>query len=197
MYWLRLALAVACGARAACPATRFALLEYVTQRLDDASIPYFVTFGTLLGGVRDGGVIPWTQDVDLCVPSLGAQPHFWRTLRCLRSVPNDAVFHLWPLGPAVERVGGKRVYVDVYGLRARPNGTLYAVGSNGVVVLPRDAFFPIQRDGVTIHGRTFAAPRSPTALLRAKYGDAWRVADNVERRLSIRSLFTRFALARP
>lgn len=32
------------------------------------NIKYFVAFGTLLGQIRDGGMIPWDPDIDVCVP---------------------------------------------------------------------------------------------------------------------------------
>ena len=43
------------------------LLKKVIDRLDAAGITYWVTGGTLLGCVRHQGMIPWDDDVDLCV----------------------------------------------------------------------------------------------------------------------------------
>lgn len=43
------------------------LLSHTQERLQAASLKYWATGGTLLGCVRHGGMIPWDDDVDLCV----------------------------------------------------------------------------------------------------------------------------------
>ena len=48
-----------------CRDAALALLAFVTAILETHSIPYWLTQGTLLGAVRDGELIPWTNDVDI------------------------------------------------------------------------------------------------------------------------------------
>lgn len=43
------------------------LLIDIASEMNKHDIPYWVDFGTLLGLVRDGGVIPWDNDVDICI----------------------------------------------------------------------------------------------------------------------------------
>lgn len=42
-------------------------LLYTTKVLNDNKIPYWIDFGTLLGAIRNGKVIEWDDDADVCV----------------------------------------------------------------------------------------------------------------------------------
>jgi hypothetical protein len=44
------------------------LLEYADRTLTAATIPYWISCGTLLGAVRHRGFIPWDDDIDVQVP---------------------------------------------------------------------------------------------------------------------------------
>ena len=44
------------------------MLQTVAAALERAHVPYFLTLGTLLGAVRSQRIIPWTNDVDVCIP---------------------------------------------------------------------------------------------------------------------------------
>lgn len=46
-----------------------ALLFAVTSSLDKYDIPYHLEGGTLLGIVRDNGLLPWDDDLDISIPS--------------------------------------------------------------------------------------------------------------------------------
>lgn len=43
------------------------LLKRICNVLHQNSIPYWISYGTLLGAVRHGGFIPWDDDIDICV----------------------------------------------------------------------------------------------------------------------------------
>ena len=43
------------------------ILFFVTSLLEQHSIPYFLCWGTLLGAMRHGGLIPWDTDADIGV----------------------------------------------------------------------------------------------------------------------------------
>lgn len=43
------------------------ILKMIKKVFDEHDIPYFLSYGTLLGGVRHKGFIPWDDDIDLCV----------------------------------------------------------------------------------------------------------------------------------
>ena len=42
-------------------------LKDAHDTLTAAHLPYWIDSGTLLGAVRHGGLIPWDDDLDLCV----------------------------------------------------------------------------------------------------------------------------------
>ena len=43
------------------------LLRRVDKTLSDCGIEYFAVYGTCLGAVREKGIIPWDDDVDIAV----------------------------------------------------------------------------------------------------------------------------------
>lgn len=44
---------------AECPFTRLGMLEYMCAWMQTQNISFFITFGTLLGAVRDEAIIEW------------------------------------------------------------------------------------------------------------------------------------------
>ena len=41
------------------------MAKVIHNILEENGVPYFITFGTLLGAVRHGGFIPWDDDLDI------------------------------------------------------------------------------------------------------------------------------------
>lgn len=50
-----------------CATNLYTILRDVTQILEENNLEYFISFGTLLGAVRHGGLIPWDTDMDIIV----------------------------------------------------------------------------------------------------------------------------------
>jgi len=50
-----------------CATHLYRILQDVTQILEKNSLQYFISFGTLLGAVRHGGMIPWDTDTDILI----------------------------------------------------------------------------------------------------------------------------------
>lgn len=47
---------------------QLAILRYFTKICDYHNLNYYLAEGTLLGAIRNGGFIPWDDDVDVCMP---------------------------------------------------------------------------------------------------------------------------------
>jgi lipopolysaccharide cholinephosphotransferase len=45
----------------------YALMQQVDGLLKNNHVPYWATCGTLLGAIRHGGLIPWDDDLDICI----------------------------------------------------------------------------------------------------------------------------------
>jgi hypothetical protein len=50
-----------------CATHLYNILRDVTEILETHNLKYFISFGTLLGAVRHGGLIPWDTDTDLLI----------------------------------------------------------------------------------------------------------------------------------
>ena len=46
----------------------YQLARAVAAVLETAGLTYWTTGGTTLGLVRHGGLIPWDDDIDICIP---------------------------------------------------------------------------------------------------------------------------------
>jgi len=51
-----------------CATHLYNILKDVIKVLEKNNLEYFISFGTLLGAVRHGGLIPWDTDTDIIIP---------------------------------------------------------------------------------------------------------------------------------
>ena len=151
----------------------------MTTLKDDAGVASFVTYGTLLGAVRDGKLIGHDNDVDIAYLSEHSDPvdvvrEAFRIERVLTEK-----------GWVVRRGSGTRVNVRI----TQPDGSIRFVDVftahwvDGVFYMPSDTGFRVPREAilplstVEIHGRAMPAPADPEPLLAATYGPGWATPD--------------------
>jgi len=139
----------------------------------------FLSFGCLLGAVRDGHVIGHDTDADVTVLSPSSYPadvalQSFRLERTMRdrgwhtARQTSGSFKVW-----VAKQDGGRMGIDVFG--SWFIGDVMYVLPNQRVELARSALVPVST--VTLEGRPMPGPADPEALLAATYGPGWRVPD--------------------
>ena len=153
--------------------------EVLRALSEECGLPSFITYGTLLGAVRDGKLIGHDDDVDVAYLSSHEHPadvsresfelqrFFARKGWEVKRFSNGFLQVVFPGSD------GRRRHVDVFTCFHVLDRfyEAFAVGAD----LPRSAIVPIGQ--VTLHGRQLPAPADPEALLEATYGPKWRVPD--------------------
>lgn len=146
---------------------------------DACGVPAYLSYGALLGAVRDGAMIAHDSDTDVCYLSAHSSPAdvitesyaIERTLRrrgwnLLRMSGGD-IKVLLPLSD------GRQCHVDIF-VAFRVEGVFYQLG-NRSGRLPTSAVLPLST--IELHGVEFPAPADPEAMLAFVYGPTWRVPD--------------------
>ncbi len=173
-----------------CRARLLQVLDEVTARLDDAGVRWFAYWGTFLGAVRHGDLIPWDRDVDLIVRESDRAAAL-AALRPLEHRRRGAACRHLALDyggePEVLRVQASAlntIGVDVEFWREGEVAWTHRERA-GTVALPVEMLFP-QRDRPLAH-RTVPTPASTRALLvhygptcltlghrrEQRFGDPW------------------------
>ncbi len=159
------------------------LMDNVVRLLDTmrdkAHVPAYISYGTLLGAVRNGQLIGHDNDIDLAYVSTHAYPvDVVREGYLVERVLLDE-------GWTVRRGSGTRLnvrlqlsdgsmrYIDIF-TSHWVDGVFYMPSDTGFR-LPRETILPLST--VDLMGRAVAAPADPEALLEATYGKNWRVPD--------------------
>ena len=141
----------------------FKLLTDVADVLDKHSIDYCLMFGTLLGAIREGGLIKHDEDMDIFIREF----HFNRlinTLFELRDIGIDVVRHDNEL-LSLMRAGE---YVDFYLFSGTTDNRLKC--KNFVY---QKVYFE-EFISVNMNGKIFNVPKESASLLSIIYGDDWR-----------------------
>jgi fukutin-related protein len=152
------------------------LLRAVLGAFENARIPFWADYGTLLGAVRHGGLIPWDKDADIGV----AWPHWNAVLRLEATFRSRFGFDVLvrPVSGSIKlrlsRVN--HTNLDIFFWRTRPDGVMYRnryakVDAFKGREFSSDLLYPL--GSVQFEGLQLPAPVDPDAFLSMRYG-AWR-----------------------
>jgi hypothetical protein len=159
------------------------MVEVTDQILDvmreECGLEGWIAFGTLLGAMREGGVIGHDSDIDLAYLSD-------------KTAPAEMALELYGVARALRRHGLKVLaksgsFVTV--VFTSPDGgqssidiyTCFYVGEHLLEtatvrqVVPRSAIVPLTE--LEFEGRMLPAPAQPDTMLTVSYGPGWRVPD--------------------
>jgi phosphorylcholine metabolism protein LicD len=133
--------------------------------LEDLGIHYWLSAGTTLGIVRDGGFIP--HDSDLDVASFDITDRFDEMdERFFADGFSEVLF--MPYQRAYRFLG---VIFDVYSFTTEGD-TIVANMPEGKQVKPKRFFTEL--GSIVFEGRTYPVPRPVEGYLEMRYGDTWR-----------------------
>lgn len=155
-------------------------VEAVLQALqDECGVPAFISYGTLLGAVRERKLVGHDVDVDLGYLSKYTHPvdvvreslHIERVVRShgWRVVRQNGGF----LAAFMPQRDGSTRNLDIF-TAFFVGDRLYQVHDIGTEARVADVL-PLQR--IPLEGRELPAPANPELFLEAAYGPGWRVPD--------------------
>jgi hypothetical protein len=155
------------------------ILDFTVEKLNSKNIPYWLTYGTLLGAVREHKMIPWDEDIDIGIlindlPSL-----------LLLSQKFQRAGYGWGVGTNANYIVGKiNIYTSLINV-LHLDVSVYAnvmEGNERYVEgvmwpgcrTPLDNVLPKNLIDIEFEGRTVKAPSNPGNLLENFYGPDWR-----------------------
>lgn len=151
-----------------CASHLYCILKDVASVLERYNIEYFIFFGTLLGGVRHQGLIPWDTDVDIVIKYQDIE----RTLEILQSELGGQ-YHIEDQS-SVEIAGGllrvffsqiNTLHVDLFAYIQEEEDIVFAYYRK----IKKETLFPLTQ--VKLYEKNFWAPNNATKHLQAIYGD--------------------------
>lgn len=158
----------------------YQMLYDIHNILENNDIQYYVTGGTLLGAIRHKGLIPWDDDIDICVKQ--------SDLRKIRQIPQEfekcgyGITKVW-MGlkifmlkrPLLEGFTYSFPFVDIFPVRE--NGNMFELGYKVLRERwPKEAqmtcdLFPLKLykfGSFEVYG-----PNKPLIYLNRMYGNNW------------------------
>ena len=146
-------------------------LKEVKQILDDLGITFFLISGTCLGAIRDNGIIPWDDDVDIG-SVIG--------LHGITEESLEAIVAAFLSNGFLTRVDhyGPNSFLPLVKYSSYISWTCFPALDGHIVQFPflktPLSFFTDLKE-ITFLDEKFYVPNPPEEFLRLKYGDDWRV----------------------
>lgn len=171
---------------ACCLAHLLEMLTDLTNLFNEIGLHYWLDYGSLLGMVRGGGLIPWDKDIDFGI-RVEDLDKLLGISSCLEGMGYYFVYPLseHSLHPRVHYSRSNLIFCDIYLWEKRSIGTYHMVchpGSYGSVVKPLG--FPLYfhecasyfYDNLDKIG-SISIPSRVEEYLELRYGVNWRIPD--------------------
>jgi hypothetical protein len=166
------------------------LLVATAKVLESLQIEHWITFGTLLGSIRERNVIPFDDDTDIGMTFDGIRKLLYFATHGTLTFGNDTTF-IVRTGMDSSIIPFKIVnvtnglYLDIFQyhfVRQRGQKYLTIVGAsdlrcrgckNDQWTFPIDSLYPIQKR-CEVAGNYYYCPRDSEKYLESWYGESWR-----------------------
>lgn len=151
-----------------------ALLPCLADLLEESNIPYWLDWGTLLGAVRDGKMIPWDEDIDIGI--------FYKDIKKVTNLESQMVKDGFRLAMESDKSAvrvirfygekGIKFHIDI--LPWKINGNIVKAGYNSkpFKVYPIEELLNLKK--IEFEGRMYPCPREPEKSLDRLMGKDWR-----------------------
>ena len=151
-----------------CATHLYTILHDVTRVLETEEVEYFISFGTLLGAVRHGGLIPWDTDTDILIAETDKQ----RVISILRDkLPSQYVVS----EDRDKKISGSIIRVNFSEINTLHVDLFTYLVENDEIVFGHDRrfvkkdIFPLQK--IVFYDLDLPAPRNIEKQLRTFYDE--------------------------
>lgn len=170
----------------------YQLMKDIHEIFTHCGVTYWIDSGTLLGAARHQGIIPWDDDIDLCIDKKDVQKI--DDLSPVFEHLGYRVRRVWGVVLRIEKRSNKEIFADLliteqrddkiyfapfiltyrYGLLFGDYG-LYGYREGEEIFITRDELYPLKE--YKFGNCTVMGPREPVKYLESMYGkDVFEVA---------------------
>ena len=148
-------------------------MKRVCNILEENNIEYWIYFGTLLGSVRDKGIIPWEDNLNICI----MESEMDKLLKLSRKFRDEYKLHITKIffGYQICNIDNKYPFIDLYVMINHKDyiffksEDIYKLWKNHVT--HKSNIFPLKL--VEFYDYYVYAPNNPIAILDSGYPN-WR-----------------------